>query len=193
MRYGCLRGLLHHSIGDPSVWRRGSAWANPMAGRPLEDRCGVTGAVGNRVRRWVGTGCACVDTPQPCEGLRHRSVERKCVLCRSRCQRVRLRSSLVGYERDMPARTWYHQVLVACTRPARSRNCAVPLVGSIWVAPYHQRCRQIVHAYQAPQHAKSQSNTMRAAPTLLVGLAPLVVIHSSAWPRHQRVRLKAAT
>lgn len=161
----CMCGLLHHSIGASSVWRRGSAWANLMARSQLEDRCGATGAVGDGVRRWVGMGCACMDTAQPCEGLRHRSVERKCVRCRPRCQRVRLRSSLVGYERDMPA---------------RSRNCAVPLVGSIWVALYYQRCRQIVHAYQAPQHAKSQSYTMRAAPTLLVGLAPFAVIHSSA-------------
>ena len=47
----CLRGLLHHSIGDPVVRGSGSAWADLLAGRELKDRNGVAGADGDRVHR----------------------------------------------------------------------------------------------------------------------------------------------
>lgn len=60
----CLRGLLHHSIGNPSDWRCGSTWADLMAGRELETRYGATGIDGDRVVRRGGMGGDSVDTPQ---------------------------------------------------------------------------------------------------------------------------------
>jgi len=53
---GCLRGLLHHSIGYSLVWGSGSDWADLMAGRELKGRNGVAGAVGDRVHRRAGVG-----------------------------------------------------------------------------------------------------------------------------------------
>ena len=61
---GCLRGLLHHSIGYPVVRGRGSAWADLMAGRELKGRNGVAGAVGDRAHRRAGVGCDSLVTPQ---------------------------------------------------------------------------------------------------------------------------------
>lgn len=53
---GCLRGLLHHSIGYSIVRGRGSAWADLMAGRELKGRNGVAGPDGDRVHRRTGVG-----------------------------------------------------------------------------------------------------------------------------------------
>ncbi len=60
---GCLRGLLHHSIGDPVVRGRGSAWADLMAGRELKGRNGVAGPDGDRVHRRTGVGRGCLVAP----------------------------------------------------------------------------------------------------------------------------------
>lgn len=60
---GCLRGLLHHSVGYSLVRGRGSAWADLMAGRELKGWNGVAGAVGDRVHRRAGVGRGGLVTP----------------------------------------------------------------------------------------------------------------------------------
>lgn len=107
----CLRGLLHHPIGNPPVRGRGSAWADLMAGRELKDRHGATGVDGDRVHRWTGVGCDSLVSAQPYERLQHGPIKRKCVCCGPRYQRVRLRSSLVVHERQTLARTRDHPTL----------------------------------------------------------------------------------
>lgn len=60
---GCLRGLLHHSIGDPVVRGSGSDWTDLMAGRELKGRNGVAGPDGDGVHRWAGMGRGGLVTP----------------------------------------------------------------------------------------------------------------------------------
>jgi len=100
----CLRGLLHHSIGHPIVRGRGSAWADLMAGRELKDRNGVAGADGDRVHRWAGVGRGGLVAPQTCERLWHITFGREFMCRGTRCQGVRLRSSVGGHDRKTPAR-----------------------------------------------------------------------------------------
>ena len=92
-------------------------------------------------------GCDGLVPPQACEGLRHRTIKRKCMHGGPRIQGLWLRSSLGGHGRKMSARgSWDHQThTFSGHRLLQCKREAIPPLKGLGLAATMVSTKRLVH------------------------------------------------